>query len=74
MIESGIRIPEQVSVIGYDDIKLAKLCKVALTTVSQNAFRLGSTAAEKLLDIISQKAVRTDTVFAPSMIVRESSK
>ena len=74
LIENRIRIPEQVSVIGYDDIKLAKLCKVALTTVSQNAFRLGSTAAEKLLDIISQKAVRTDTVFAPSMIVRESSK
>ena len=73
LIESGIRIPEQVSVIGYDDIKLAKLCKVALTTVSQNAFRIGETAAEKLLDIISKKDVQTGTVYAPSMIVRESS-
>ena len=73
LIESGIRIPEQVSVIGYDDIKLAKLCKVALTTVSQNAFRIGETAAKKLLDIISKKDVQTGTVYAPSMIVRGSS-
>lgn len=48
--EKGLRIPEDISAVGYDGIHLAKVLR--LTTYSQNAAELGRTAAERLISLI----------------------
>lgn len=50
LVESGIRIPEDISVVGYDGIQLARVMR--LTTYSQNAEMLGRTACERLISLI----------------------
>lgn len=48
--EIGIAVPEEVSVVGFDDISMASHIGVPLTTVAQNAYELGATASKQLLD------------------------
>ena len=50
MLEAGLRVPDDISVVGYDGIHLAKVMR--LTTYSQNAAALGKTAAERLISLI----------------------
>jgi LacI family transcriptional regulator len=45
---AGVRVPEDVSVVGYDDTRLAALVRPALTTVRQPVYEMGATAAERL--------------------------
>lgn len=48
--EAGLSVPRDVAVMGFDDIPLAKLMSPALTTVAQSQRRLGTRAAELLLE------------------------
>ncbi len=48
--EIGIKVPNEVSVVGFDDISMASHIGVPLTTVSQNAYELGKLAAKILLE------------------------
>ena len=50
LLEAGLRIPDDISVVGYDGIHLAKVMR--LTTYSQNSAELGSLAAERLIRLI----------------------
>lgn len=50
--EAGLRIPEDISVTGYDGIHMAKMVSPKLTTWEQNTEELGKTAAKKLIDRI----------------------
>lgn len=69
----GISIPEQVSVIGYDDIKLSSFCRVPLTTVSQNIKDIGRIAALELLEMIQDpEKPKPEHRIIPKMVVRES--
>ena len=47
--EIGYRVPEDVSVVGFDDISMASYISVPLTTVSQNAYEIGRAASQMLL-------------------------
>jgi DNA-binding LacI/PurR family transcriptional regulator len=69
----NIDIPNQVSIIGYDDIKISKLCRVPLTTVSQQITQLGEEAAKLLLDLISNKDTEKARIITPKFIKRDSS-
>ena len=48
--EIGIKVPDDVSVVGFDDISMASHIGVPLTTVSQNAYELGKSASKILLE------------------------
>lgn len=48
--KSGLKIPEDVSIVGYDDIPFAKLSNPALTTISQDTRKSGRLLVSKLLD------------------------
>jgi len=50
--EAGLRCPQDVSVIGFDDLELAETTNPALSSVSQSGYQLGSTAASILLERI----------------------
>ncbi|TFG61512.1 MAG: LacI family transcriptional regulator [Spirochaetales bacterium] len=74
--EKGIRIPEDVSIIGYDDISLAGLIRVPLTTIHQPKFTMGEIAAYMLINIIEGQArgLPHQYLLQPHLIVRESTK
>lgn len=50
--ERGLRIPEDVSIAGYDGITLARVLEPKLTTMCQDTAAIGRIAAEKLIDLI----------------------
>lgn len=73
--EKGIRIPDDLSVIGYDDVYIAKYMVPALTTIHQPKFRLGKTAVDTLLNRIEKREEMVQQVqLEPSLVVRHSVK
>lgn len=66
----GYRVPEDISVIGIDDIEFGALSKINLTTVSQPKFEIGQKAAGILLDLISGKLDSKQVILEPFLIVR----
>lgn len=54
--EAGLRVPEDISVIGFDDIDLAKMPGIKLTTVHVPKWQIGASAARYLLERIQGKA------------------
>jgi LacI family transcriptional regulator len=71
--EAGLRVPEDVSVVGFDDIAHASFCIPALTTVRQPLKKMGRIAAETLLAHI-EGTVEPDGEIAvePELVVRKS--
>jgi LacI family transcriptional regulator len=67
-------MPQEVALIGYDDIDLASMLAVPLTTIRQPKYDLGFAATDLLLDEIVNKASHThrQIVFRPELIVRQS--
>ncbi len=54
--EAGRRVPQDVALVGFDDVSIATAVEPALTTVRQPISRLGSLAADLLLDLLEQSA------------------
>ncbi|HSE33352.1 MAG TPA: LacI family DNA-binding transcriptional regulator [Pyrinomonadaceae bacterium] len=71
---AGLRIPEDIAVVGYDDIPLASHTSPTLTTVRQPTREQGSTAAEFLLRRIEgdREQPRAEKAFDCELVVRES--
>jgi len=71
--DSGLSVPGDISVMGYDDIELAKYVTPALTTVRQDTALLGSQAAEILLATIDGTQQGYQALVLPTeVIVRDS--
>jgi LacI family transcriptional regulator/LacI family repressor for deo operon, udp, cdd, tsx, nupC, and nupG len=67
----AVAVPEQLSVIGFDDIELAQYVTPALTTVHQPKLPLGEKAMEMLLDLMAQRPVE-DQILPTRLVQRES--
>ncbi len=67
----GLRVPEQVSIVGYDDNELCEIVRPRLTTVHQPKRELGQEAMKMLLTCIRGGQV-SDSTWSPSLVVRES--
>jgi LacI family transcriptional regulator len=76
LLAHGYRVPGQVSIIGYDDISLAGLVRVPLTTVHQAKYRMGQIAATGLLRMLdgSQPPRGQQFLIKPKLIIRDSCK
>jgi len=71
--EAGLRVPEDISVVGFDDIPLAAFSNPGLTTVRQPMQRMGQIAAKTVIDQIEGKGEYVpDIVVEPDFIVRAS--
>ena len=69
------RVPEDVSVVGFDDIRLAMYTSPALTTIRQPTYEMGRRATELLVDAIHSRTARRgqQVIFEGELIVRASS-
>lgn len=71
--ESGLRVPDDISVIGYDNVRNARYFTPALTTIHQPKEQLGETAFDMLLDRILNKRAAPQTIEVyPELIERLS--
>ena len=71
--DMGLSIPGDVSIIGYDDLKISEFCYPRLTTVNQNTRKLGERAAEILLFELKDNGLRTvKDEIVPTLVLRDS--
>ena len=71
--EAGLRVPEDVSVVGFDDIQIAQHNSPSLTTVRQPLQEMGETAARILLNRIDDREAYVSEVrIEPELVVRNS--
>jgi LacI family transcriptional regulator len=71
--EAGLKVPGDVSVIGFDDVPAAAFNHPSLTTVRQPLHRMGELAVEVLISRIEDKgAPQREVAVQPEIIVRES--
>lgn len=74
LLQMGVKIPHQVSVIGYDNIRISEFSQIPLTTVSQSIKEMGRIAAIELLEMIEDKKHQVPKhLITPKLIVRQSS-
>lgn len=72
--ETGLKIPDDISVIGFDDSELAVVADVPLTSMTNPRYQIGKWAAEMLFDVIEQKQRRTSWQIQiyPAVTIRDS--
>ncbi len=71
--DRGLRIPDDVSVVGFDDIPQASLVRPGLTTVRQPLEKMGRVATQMLLDLLRHPQKKADRIELPTeLILRDS--
>lgn len=71
----GLRVPEDLSLIGYDDVYIAKFMTPALTTIHQPKYRLGKAAVDTLLYRLEHPDTTSQIVqLEPTLVMRSSVK
>lgn len=69
----GLRVPDDLSLIGYDDVHIAKFMTPALTTIHQPKYRLGKAAVDTLLYRLENPDTTAQVVqLEPTLVVRSS--
>lgn len=71
--EAGLRVPDDISIVGFDDIELAQYVTPSLTTIKQDAQTIGQQAADLLLKQIDNKKKIPLGVMVPVSLVERGS-
>ena len=76
LLKEGIQVPEDVSVLGFDNVTYAESALVPLTTVSQTPYQLGFTMGEQLIGELENNPdhLHQHVVFQPQIVERSSTK
>ena len=73
--QMGRRVPEDVSIIGYDNIRMAELYEPALTTIAQPVYQMGVTAMRAIIRRIDDRSLGgAKRDFNPRLIIRASTQ
>ena len=74
IVDRGLRAPDDVAVVGFDDIQIAALLQPPLTTIRQDKRGLGAAAGQELIRMIADPALKAPVITLPvELVVRESS-
>lgn len=71
--KNGVRVPQDISLMGYDDIHLAQYVDPPLTTIRQPKDEMGQLATRMLLDLVEGKKVE-NVILSGELIVRQSTR
>lgn len=76
LTEMGINVPQDISVVGFDDIQTSKLIHPSLTTVRQPAYEMGQKACELLINYLKNNDIESvgTVTFKPQLIIRNSTQ
>ncbi|GIM45526.1 LacI family transcriptional regulator [Collibacillus ludicampi] len=71
--EAGINIPEEISIVGYDDLPFVGIHPISLTTVRQPHYQMGATAMSLLMDRIRGNDTCLQRItYTPELVIRET--
>lgn len=71
-LDAGLRLPEQLSIVGYDNSSVCRMLRPQLTSVDQPRSRMGQMALEMLSERITGRTEDKHVTIAPNLVVRES--
>ena len=76
LLKEGIQVPDQISVLGFDNVAYAESALVPLSTVSQTPYQLGYTMGEQMLSELTadETHLHQHVVFQPQIVERSSTK
>lgn len=69
-----INVPDDISIIGFDNIFFSQMIEVPLSTVSQPIYEMGKKAAQVLIDELTTKQKTQHIIFDPTLKIRQSTK
>ena len=73
LVMQGIRVPDEISLVGYDNIFFCDLLDVPLTTIKQPVYEMGKQAVEVLVDEERMKQRKGNPIFIePELVIRKS--
>ncbi len=73
ILDAGLKVPQDIAVVGYDDIEAAEICYPALTTVRVNRNEMGRLAVRELLAQIADPGLKSRMLFVENeLIIRQS--
>ncbi|HEX9923588.1 MAG TPA: substrate-binding domain-containing protein, partial [Anaerolineae bacterium] len=70
--EAGLRVPDNVAVVGYDDRDFAAWMRPTLTTIRMPSYEMGQAAARLLLEQIAGEELEDATQIPGELIIRQS--
>lgn len=74
LLRAGVRIPDEVSLVGFDDVPLARQCLIPLTSVRQPGYEIGRAAGALMVEQLTGGTAPTRSIpFPAELVVRESS-
>ncbi|MNC68423.1 putative HTH-type transcriptional repressor ExuR [compost metagenome] len=68
----GMNVPEDISIMGYDDLRLARMVNPPLTTVRQPLYDIGMIASEKLISMIESGETAKSQICTHSIVERQT--
>jgi LacI family transcriptional regulator len=69
----GCRIPEDISVVGFDDLFYSGIMEVPLTTIHQPSYEIGEAAVKRIVELVKDENTKKEAIiFKPKLIVRNS--
>lgn len=74
ILDRGLRIPEDISVISFDDTYIGNLCRPRLTSVSYDLERFGEVLIHSAVGIVEGEKIKQNQLIKPKIIVRDSCK
>jgi len=72
LLEAGFRVPEDIAVVGFDDLKLSAFLTPPLTTIHSPTYTVGHTAGEHIFSILQGAPVDLETLLPTDLIIRRS--
>ncbi len=67
--QRGIKIPQELSIVGFDDIEMASRLEPALTTVSHHKFEMGELAAKTLINAVEEEMNLEPLKILPTKLI-----
>ncbi len=72
ILDGGLTIPEDVAIVGFDNIKRGRIAQIPLTTIHQPTAKIGELAAKTLIERIKGGRPENRIILKPELVVRES--
>jgi GntR family transcriptional regulator of arabinose operon len=70
--DEGLKIPQDISIIGYDDSGLALASEVKLTTIKHPKAEMGRQAARLIIDMVEKRIEKPRFIYQPELVIRNS--
>ena len=72
-LREGLNVPDEISIVGFDDIPFSQFTEVPLTTIHQPAYEMGEAAIGKVLRLITDENEDVEKmIYKPELIIRNS--